>query len=402
MRKIAYRLYQNVLRVGMLVLNIRQPEILKQAEDVGKLLKGENIKCVLLITDQGLAKIGLYKELVETLNKSGIKVHFYSNVVSNPTIQHIEEALQKCKEVRAEAIIGFGGGSPIDVAKITAARIAHPNKSVLKMKGLLKLTKKLPLLIAVPTTAGAGSEATLAAVIIEDETRHKYTINDPKLVPQYALLDPTLTLKLPKKITAETGVDALTHAIEAYIGRSNTKLTKAKAKNAIKLIFENLETAYNDGSNLEARRNMQIAAYDAGVAFTRAYVGYVHALSHPLSGTYGTAHGLANAVILPIMLRKYGSKIDKKLAELAYFTQIVDENTPIEEAANAFREHVQNLNDKIGIPRYLPFIKDEDIPRMVSDALKEANPLYPVPVIYFKEDFIALYKEIRGDNKKKE
>ena len=267
------------------------------------------------------------------------------------------------------------------------------------MKGLLKLTKKLPLLIAVPTTAGAGSEATLAAVIIEDETRHKYTINDPKLVPKYALLDPTLTLKLPKKITAETGVDALTHAIEAYIGLSNTKLTKAKAKNAIKLIFESLETAYNDGSNLEARTNMQIAAYDAGVAFTRAYVGYVHALSHPLSGTYGTAHGLANAVSLPIMLRKYGSKIDKKLAELAYFTQIVNENTPIEEAANAFREHVQALNDKIGIPRYLPFIKDEDIQRMVSDALKEANPLYPVPVIYFKEDFIALYKEIRGDNK---
>ena len=214
----------------------------------------------------------------------------------------------------------------MDTAKGIGARVACPRKPISKMKGLLKVGRKLPLLIAVPTTAGTGSETTVAAVISNPVTHEKYPINDPKLVPDYAVLDPNLIIGLPNKITSTTGMDALTHAIEAYIGGSNTRKTKKSAKIAVKLIFENLEETYNNPTNKDARNNMLIASYHAGVAFTRAYVGYVHALAHTLGGFYGVPHGLANSILLPVVLEEFGSKAHKKLAELADLVSLVDVN----------------------------------------------------------------------------
>ena len=235
--------------------------------------------------------------------------------------------------------------------------------------------------MAVPTTAGTGSETTLAAVITDAQTRYKYAINDFPLIPKYAVLDPKVTLSLPPFITATTGMDALTHAVEAYIGNSTTYGTRKDALLAVKLIFENIDTAYTDGSNADARRNMLHASFYAGCAFTKSYVGYVHAIAHSLGGEYNVPHGLANSVILPMMLEAYGEKIYKKLSRLAVAAGLADETTPCEEAAGQFIHAIKDMKKRFGIGDKIPEIQETDIPKLAHYADKEANPLYPVPVL---------------------
>ena len=279
------------------------------------------------------------------------------------------------------AIIGFGGGSSIDCAKAVGARVAKPHQSLEKMKGILKVHKKLPLLIAIPTTAGTGSETTLAAVITDAESRHKYPINDFPLIPRVAVLDPKVTASLPPFLTATTGMDALTHAVEAYIGNSTTAGTRADALFAVKMIFENIDRAYTDGSDLEARKNMLLAAFSAGCAFSKSYVGYVHAVAHSLGGEYNVPHGLANAVLLPFVLEAYGHTIDNKLHQLAIAAGVTDEDTPDDQAAAQFIQAIKDMKKRFAIGDTIPQIREEDIPKLAAYAEKEGNPLYPVPVL---------------------
>ncbi len=254
----------------------------------------------------GIARLGLTASLETALASRGIGVTVYAETRANPTVSNVEEAASLYRESACQAIIGFGGGSAMDCAKGVGARIAQPSKPINKMRGLLRIHRRLPLLIAVPTTAGTGSEVTLAAVITDDETHYKYPINDFVLIPRFAVHDPEFTRGLPASITGQTGMDALTHAVEAFIGRSTTPYTRKMARQAVQLIHDNLLEAYEHGDDMRARRNMLSAAYKAGVAFTRSYVGYVHAIAHSLGGRYGIPHGLANAIILPHMLRAYG------------------------------------------------------------------------------------------------
>lgn len=279
----------------------------------------------------------------------------------------------------------------MDCAKAVGARIAKPNQSLAKMKGILKVHKKFPLLIAIPTTAGTGSETTLAAVITDAETRHKYAINDFPLIPRYAVLDPKVTLSLPPHITATTGMDALTHAVEAYIGRSTTYATRKDSLMAVKLIFENLDTVYNDGSNIEARRNMLKASFYAGCAFTKSYVGYVHAIAHSLGGEYNVPHGLANAILLPFILESYGECIYKKLYELGVEAGIVEKDTPYEVAARKFIDAIKDMKKRFQISDTVSAIKEEDIPKLAHYADKEANPLYPVPKLMDANELEEFY-----------
>ena len=241
--------------------------------------------------------------------------------------------------------------------------------------------KRLPLLIAIPTTAGTGSETTLAAVITDAQTRYKYAINDFPLIPRYAVLDPKVTLSLPPAITASTGMDALTHAVEAFIGNSTTYGTRKDALLAVKLIFENLDIVYNDGSNLDARRNMLHASFYAGCAFTKSYVGYVHAVAHSLGGQYNVPHGYANAVILPMVLEAYGSAVYKKLDKLAVEAGIAAPEDSYEEGAKKFIQAIKDMKLRFHIGNTIPEIREEDIPKLAHYADKEANPLYPVPVL---------------------
>lgn len=284
----------------------------------------------------------------------------------------------------------------MDCAKAVGARAVKPRQSLAKMKGILKVHKRLPLLIAVPTTAGTGSETTLAAVITDAQTRHKYAINDFPLIPRYAVLDPKATLSLPPFITATTGLDALTHAVEAYIGRSTMPDTRRDAQKAVRLIFENLDTAYRDGQNIEARKNMLKASFYAGCAFTKSYVGYVHAVAHSLGGEYNVPHGLANAVILPMVLEYYGPSIYKKLHKLAIEAKLADEKTPHEEAAKTFIQAIRDMKKRFGIGDTIPEIREEDIPKLSHYADKEANPLYPVPVLMNASELEIFYKNLMG------
>ena len=279
----------------------------------------------------------------------------------------------------------------MDCAKAVAVCAAKPGKSLEKMKGILKVHTKLPLIIAIPTTAGTGSETTLAAVITDAETRHKYAINDFPLIPRYAVLDPKVTLSLPPHITATTGMDALTHAVEAFIGNSTTYGTRKDALMAVRLIFENLDTAYADGNNIEARRNMLKASFYAGCAFTKSYVGYVHAVAHSLGGEYNVPHGLANAVLLPFVLEAYGSSIHAKLRKLAVEAGISDKGSSDEYAAKNFIQAVKDMKKRFGIGDTIREIREEDISKLSHYADKEANPLYPVPVLMNAKELEQFY-----------
>ena len=380
-RKMYCRTFQTVFKIALPFLPYRKPKIVGSVKALPEILKKRKCENVLIITDAGIRKLGLTQRLEKVLAKNEIPYTIYDRTVANPTTENVAEAVELYRANNCRAIIGFGGGSSMDCAKATGARIAKPHQSLAKMKGILKVHKRLPLLIAIPTTAGTGSETTLAAVITDAETRYKYAINDFPLIPRYAVLDPKVTLSLPPAITASTGMDALTHAVEAFIGNSTTYGTRKDALLAVKLIFENLDIVYNDGSNLDARRNMLHASFYAGCAFTKSYVGYVHAVAHSLGGQYNVPHGYANAVILPMVLEAYGSAVYKKLDKLAVEAGIADPEDSYEEGAKKFIQAIKDMKLRFHIGNTIPEIREEDIPKLAHYADKEANPLYPVPVL---------------------
>lgn len=389
------RVFQQTMRAAMPLLHLREPQKVNGLGKLAELIEKQGKKSVLIVTDDILHnKLKLIDGLKEDLANRGIKVTVFDKTVPNPTIGNIEEAYSLYTENDCEGIIAFGGGSPMDCAKGVGCKVANPKKQISQMKGVLKVNHrgKYPDLYAVPTTSGTGSEATLAAIISNPDTKEKYPIEDPVLIPKYAVLDPNLTLGLPPHITSTTGIDALTHAVEGYIGSENTELTRDRAIRATKLIFAWLEKAYEDGTNIKARAYMQDASYLAGVAFTRSYVGNVHAMAHALGGFYHTPHGLANAVILPYILDFYGETAHVKLAELATCVGIKGASTA--DLANKFIQAIKDMNTKMNIPTYIDGIQEEDIPVMAERAFKEANPLYPVPKIMSKQDFIDMYHKI--------
>ncbi len=392
------RTYQFFIKTGAYAYNWRGPELYHgpgSVKGLPLLIKAQGLKKVLVVTGPTLMKLGVPKPFLEGLDRAEIAYVVYDKTQANPTIENIEQARALYLEHRCEGIVAFGGGSPMDCAKGVGARLVQPKKSVQQLRGLLKVRKTLPPFFAVPTTAGSGSETTGAAVVTDPTTHEKYAVNDLKLRPLCAVLDPELTSGLPKHVTATTGMDALTHAVEAYIGRSNTKDTEQKALEATRLIFANLEAAYNDGADLGARENMLLASSYAGTAFTRAYVGYVHAIAHNLGGLYDTPHGLANAVILPYVLDFYGEAAQARLARLAEAVGIHGQSDA--EKAQAFIAELRAMNARMGIPEKFDFIQEADIPLIVKRALKEAHPFYPVPKLMRREDCEAVVRSLMAE-----
>ena len=392
LKKIYCRAFQTGLKIALPFLPYRKPKIVGSVKALPEIIQKKKCGKVLIITDAGIRKLGLTLRLEKALENADIPYCIYDRTTANPTTDNVAEAVEIYLNEGCNCIIGFGGGSSMDCAKAAGARIAKPKQSLAKMKGILKVHKKLPLLMAVPTTAGTGSETTLAAVITDAQTRYKYAINDFPLIPRYAVLDPKVTLSLPPFITATTGMDALTHAVEAYIGNSTTYGTRQDALLAVRLIFENIDTACNDGSNVEARRNMLHA--------TKSYVGYVHAIAHSLGGEYNVPHGLANAVILPMILESYGEKIHKKLSRLAIAAGLADEDTPCGEAAGRFIQAIKDMKKRFGIGDKIPEIQETDIPKLAHYADKEANPLYPVPVLLDASELEQFYHMLMTDTGK--
>lgn len=395
-KKGACRLVQHAFHIAIPFLPYHDPVCFSCLEEARPLFRTWENKTVLVVTDPFLAKTFMIATLIDTLFIENVSCVLYDKTQANPKVDDVEAALELYHQYNCSAIIALGGGSSIDCAKAIGARAAFPNKPLSKLKGLLKVYKPIPPLVAIPTTAGTGSEVTLAAVITDEKTHHKYTINSFTPIPKYAILDAEFTRTLPPSLSATTGMDALCHAVEAYIGHSNTKKTRQYAKEAVRLIVQNIERVYEDGNDMEARSNMLHASFLAGKAFTRAYVGYIHAIAHALGGQYNIPHGLANAIIMPYMLEAYGQAVHKPLHELAICAGL---STPLESdalGAEKFVQAIRSLNAMMNIPCEIEQIQETDIPTMAKHASKEANPLYPVPVLMDQGELEAMFYRLKN------
>ena len=391
------RAFQSVLKIGNYFMGYRTPECLEgpgKIRELGAFLQKKGINDVLVVTGSGMMRRGQVQPMLTGFDACGIRYTVQTFEQPDPTSDDVELGYRTYRDHGCKAIVALGGGSRIDCAKGIAAKAVHPRKTASQLQGLLKVHRPIPPFVAIPTTAGAGSETTVAAVITDSATHRKASINDPFLIPKYAVLDPELTVGLPPHTTATTGMDALAHAVEAYTnGTYNTKTENRLAKEAVQLIHGSILVAVENGADLEARQNMQRGAFYAGRAFTRGCVGYVHAVGHTLGGLYGISHGLAMAVLLPRVMRAYGAAVHTKLAELAGVCGMSGA-TDAEKAEN-FLRWIEDTNRKMGLPDHFDMIRDEDVEQMIDWAMKEANPLYPVPVVWGREQFRAFINSIR-------
>jgi len=378
------------------LLPIPQPTLMVgpgSSARLGQAIGGFGHQQILVVTDQVVSKLGLLQPLTDALAAGGASFVVFDEVTADAPIPVIEQGIDVFNRERCDAIVAFGGGSVMDAAKViglAAANDRHPRSLVGYFRGL---RGPVPI-YAVPTTAGTGSEVTVAAVISDPENERKLVIADTRIVPKMAALDPLLMTGLPKPVTAATGMDALTHAVEAYIGYWNTGFSDRMALSAVAMIYENLPIAYNDGANLAAREKMALASTYAGLAFTRANVGNVHAIAHQLGGKYHTPHGLANAIVLPHVLRFSAAEITGKLAQLALKAKVGNESEPEEERADRFLDSVEALADSVGIPRQLDALRDADIPALAEAACWEADTNYPVPRRMSQDDCEAILRRL--------
>lgn len=396
-----YNLACDVTQCGIKVfdyfLGYRLPEYICGRGFINRLpqmLKDKGAGKVLVVTEKALIDLGTAKKMLGPMDEAGIEYALFTDVEQNPTSDNVEAGFRAFTDNACKSVVALGGGAPMDCAKAICAKAAHPRMSIRQLHGILRVHKRVPLLFAIPTTSGTGSETTLASVITDSKTRRKASINDPVLIPKYALLDPELTLTMPPGLTATTGMDALCHAVEAYTNHFyNTKVENIMAVRAVKLIYDNLYKAYQDGSDIDARENMQIAALYAGRAFTRGCVGYVHAVGHTLGGLYGVPHGKAMAILLPHVMRAFGPAVHKRLAELADACGITGSSDA--EKAENFIEWIEDMKRKMNIPEKLDMIKDEDTDQIIKWAMREANPLYPTPVLWKYNDLKAFIDSVR-------
>lgn len=368
---------------------------------LGQAIAGFGHRKILIVTDSIISKLGLLKALTDALTAGGAQFVVFDEITADAPIPLIQKGIDFYKEQDCDAIVAFGGGSSMDASKAIAVAVSNP-KPLNQLAGYLKGLRTPVKIYAVPTTAGTGSEVTVAAVISDPVTHKKLMIVDPRMVPKMAALDPTLMTGLPPPITAATGIDALTHAIEAFVGHWTTPYSDGMALSAVSLIFENLRTAYTHGKNLEAREKMSLASTYAGFAFTRANVGYVHAIAHQFGGLYHTPHGLANAIMLPYVLKYSYPAIVDRLALLAVAAKVGTEDETEDVLAQKFLDAVDQLNHDLGIPAWLDALKEADIPSLAKAACWEAHTGYPVPRYMSQdvcEDLIrkALPKKGRAD-----
>lgn len=386
-----YRTYQCVFGLGARLLPWRRPETVTGPGSLARipaLLTKYGARRPLVAASRRQCADPAFQQMLSRLEGYAL----FSDIQPNPPVSAVEAAAALYRREGCDSLVAVGGGSPMDTAKAAAALLARPDRTLSQLAGLLKVRRPIPPFIAVPTTAGTGSETTIAAVVTGAD-HHKYAVSDLCLIPRCAVLDPLLTVSLPPRTTAETGMDALTHAVEAYLSRFYpTRQTDRLAEEAVVTIFRTLEHTCTHGDDVDARQALLTASYQAGAAFTRASVGNVHAIAHTLGGLYGVGHGLANAVLLPVVLRDYGPAAHRKLARLAELVGLPGGTDG--EKAGAFIDAILAMNARLGIPTGFSCIREEDLPQMAAWAAKEANPTYPVPVIYDRERFIRVIRQV--------
>lgn len=375
------RIYMLIFKGVTAILPFRWPKTFEGTDSSLQLIQHmakQGHKSILIVTDAVLVKLGMLEKMTQELKNNAVEYHIYDGVEPNPTVAQIEAGYAICEQHGCDAILAVGGGSPIDAAKMIGAR-AKNKKPILKMTGLFRVWRGMLPLYAVPTTAGTGAECTIAAVVTDTENKRKLPAMDLKLMPTAAALDGALMAGLPAHITAATGMDALTHAVEAYVSRNAMAKTDEKGVEATQLIMKYLERAVADGSDLEARQNMARASHLAGIAFTQAGVGYVHAIAHKFGALYHTPHGLANAIVMPWVLDYSLDACAPRLAQLARHCDIGPSGGSDKELAQAFIAKIREMNQKFGIPTHLEALKKSDVPDIAKAALSEARFTYAVP-----------------------
>lgn len=385
---------------------------------------------VFLATTPGMIRRGVLTDVLASLASSDIEALVYTDIEPDPTVESAEAGARAYLNAGCDSILAIGGGSVMDCAKMVGALAVNPGKNLADLAGFMKVRHALPYFIAVPTTAGSGSEVTAGAVItntipagkpVSDcETTRAYgeqvgsgivhdkqPITDARLVPHVALLDPNLTLTLPPKVTAHAGMDALSHAIEAYTNRFAQKRTRLASQRAVVSIFANLRAAYDAAATgtparagegresvVAARAAMLEASYDAGYAITHNYVGYVHAISHAIGSLYGLPHGYVNAILMPHILRAYGASVERKLAALAVTAGVAALEESEGVRAERFIAELENLNAYFGIPNSVEELRVEDFGVIASRAVREAKA-YPVPCMWDESDIAKLLTRLR-------
>ncbi|GEA51703.1 alcohol dehydrogenase [Vibrio inusitatus NBRC 102082] len=376
-----HKLLVGVKKPFLKMLPIPEPRLVMGSgvsEQIGELCREYEIYHPLVVTDKLLVNLGVIDPILDSLRGTNHPFTLYDEVTPDPSFDEVRNGVRLFIDKGCDGIIAVGGGSPMDCAKAISAS-AKTNKDVTRLLGLMRVHRPIHPIIAVPTTSGTGSEGTVAAVISDHQARKKQAITDPFIVPKVALLDPKLMVGLPPKITAETGADALTHAIESYISGYANDYSQQLSISAIQRIFRCLPVVVVDGNHLEARQEMAQASYEAGLAFTRTYIGYVHAIAHQLGAFYHVPHGRANAIVLPSVLRFIVAIDPKSIASLATTAGYATGDT---DSANAlaFIEKVEQLLAQLGIPNFVAELKIADISQIAKQAIDEAFGDYPVPV----------------------
>ena len=373
-----------------------QPKMIKGEHallDLIDVLKKQHLTRYMIVTTPGFIKRGTLQSFFDALNQNDIQYSIFHDLKPDPEIYDVEKLKEMFIKEGCQALIAIGGGSVIDCSKAALACIQMKNLDVKTVLHTGRVSKPLPLLIAVPTTAGTGSEVTAGAVITDPIKKRKYALSHLFLIPKYAVLDSSLLVSLPSKMTAYTGMDALTHAIEAYINCFNNRKTNEYALCAIKSIFQYLVPSFEDGLNKHYRLELLEASYNAGVAISNNYVGYVHAIAHGIGGMYHLQHGMINPIILPIVLEEYGSAVVSKLAKIADVVGIT--GTTDQDKSKQFIQKLKDLNQIFSIPTSIPEIQEEDIHYLAIGAEKEGNPTYPTPVTWDVEQFEKVIRKIK-------
>ena len=376
-----YKMLMTGLKLAIKLIPQPQPIIFSGKHcslELAQLMVNQQFKRVLLVTDNVLNQLGIADEICQLFQQQNIEVIIFDGVTPDPSEAIVDNGIRLAKQNNCDVVLGIGGGSSLDAAKMIAV-LATTNKSVKQVTGLLKIRRSgLPLFL-LPTTSGTGSEVTMAAVITDSINQSKSLVISPKMMPLATALDPILMRGMPAKITAETGFDALTHAIEAYLSTHANEQTDLYALTAIKLIFKQLPIAYQPGDNLDARHSLALASCYAGLAFTKAGLGYVHAISHQIGAKYHLPHGMTNAVILPYVLSFTASVSEHRLATLAREIGLETSGLNNSQMTTLFIQAVKSLQQEVAIASTLPGLVAEDIHQLAKAALKEAHYLYPVP-----------------------
>ncbi|MEH6577952.1 MAG: iron-containing alcohol dehydrogenase [Amphritea sp.] len=399
-----YKCLMLVLKLLVKVLPQPKPTLLSgpgSSAQLCTMISHFKVKRVLIVTDAVLEQMGLLQSIQAALDEQGVDWRVFSGVTPDPTFSVVAAGLAEVEKHQCDALLAIGGGSAIDAAKVIALKVTN-DRSIEKLAGILKAKRPGIPLFAIPTTAGTGSEVTPAAIVSDPHTHKKSLFLDPKVIPLAAALDPELMTGLPGHITAATGMDALTHAIESYLSTHATAETEFYSRAAVQMVFENLPLAYVQGDNLKAREAMSLASLYAGLAFSKANLGYVHAIAHQLGGVYQVPHGWANAIVLPYVLDYCQDKTAKRLAELARLIGCGSAADSDEALAQLFIDRVRQLNEQLGIPTEIDMLQRKDIPALAKAALKEAHYTYPVPKYMDRAQCEALIGKLMSDPVKAE